>query len=54
MKGNVGCEGVRSSRETKKSPREGKDMRDYVLTNISKPGIICLRFLSFFPISPEA
>lgn len=51
MKGKVGCKGVRSSRETKKSLREGTDLRDYVLTNISMPGIICLRFLPFFLIS---
>lgn len=38
----------------KRSLREGKDMGDYVLTNISKRGIISCRFLSFFPISPEA
>ena len=29
-------------------------MGDYLLTNISKRGIISCRFLSFFPISPEA
>lgn len=29
-------------------------MGDYLLTNISKRGIISSRFLSFFPISPEA
>lgn len=38
----------------KRSLREGKDMGDYLLTNISKRGIISCRFLSFFPISPEA
>lgn len=40
--------------EKKRSLREGKDMGDYLLTNISKRGIISCRFLSFFPISPEA
>lgn len=29
-------------------------MGDYLLTNIFKRGIISSRFLSFFPISPEA
>lgn len=38
----------------KRSLREGKDMGDYLLTNISKRGIISCRFLSFFPINPEA
>lgn len=41
-------------REKMRSPREGKDIGDYLLTNISKHGIISCRFLSFFPISPEA
>lgn len=45
---------TRSSRKKKSSLREGKDMGDYLLTNISKLGIISGRFLSFFPISPEA
>lgn len=29
-------------------------MGDYLMTNISKRGIISCRFLSFFPINPEA
>lgn len=41
-------------KKKKRSLREGKDMGDYLLTNISKRGIISCRFLSFFPISPEA
>lgn len=41
-------------REKMRSPREGKDIGDNLLTNISKHGIISCRFLSFFPISPEA
>lgn len=41
-------------RPRRRSLREGKDMGDYLLTNISKRGIISCRFLSFFPISPEA
>lgn len=36
----------------KRSLREGKDMGDYLLTNISKHGIISCRFLSFLPIRP--
>lgn len=41
-------------REKMRSPREGKDIGDNLLTNISKHGIISCRFLPFFPISPEA
>lgn len=41
-------------REKMRSLREGKDIGDNLLTNISKHGIISCRFLSFFPISPEA
>lgn len=45
---------VEELRQRRRSLREGKDMRDYLLTNISKRGIISCKFLSFFPISPEA
>lgn len=45
---------IKQQQKKKRSPREGKDMGDYLLTNISKRGIISGRFLSFFPISPEA
>lgn len=40
--------GKEFKQKEKMSPREGKDMGDYLLTNISKRGIISCRFLSFF------
>lgn len=49
----VNCK-LKIKQEKKRSPRERKDMGDYLLTNISKRGIISCRFLSFFPIRPEA
>ena len=46
-------EGKRGRRK-KKSHSEGKDMADYLLTAMLEQGIISRRFLSFFPIRPEA